>query len=144
MNSELLHGQTTEKVMLQEYTRQPEVEQVLADNPRKTVLLLLQGAVDKGNLAKLCQQSGSFVEQGFHLGRMTTILDALRDRLHLSADTPIAYDLEALYQYADKCVQEAVYDRDSVHLDSAIEVMSELRDAWYELLKVSGEVDAGQ
>lgn len=134
----------TEKSMLQEYTRQPEVEQMLADNPRRTVLLLLQGAVDKGTLAKVCHDAGSLVEKGFHLGRMTTIIDALRDRLYLSQDTPLAYDLEALYRYADQCVQDAVYENDTAQLDSAVEVMTELRDAWYELLKSTGEIESGQ
>jgi flagellar protein FliS len=141
MNTELHYTPTTENVLLQEYTREPEYERILADNPRKTVLLLLQGAVDKGTLARICHDGNSLVEKGFHLGRMTTILDALRDRLHLSQDTPLAFDLEALYQYADKCVQEAVYERNTEHLDSAIEVMTELRDAWYDMLRMTGDVD---
>lgn len=136
--------ESTDQAMLQEYTRDPEVEQVLADNPRKTVLLLLQGAVDKGTLAKVCHDANSLVEKGFHLGRMTTIIDALRDRLYLSQETPLAFDLEALYRYADQCVQDAVYEADTTQLDSAVEVMTELRDAWYEMLKTTGEMEAGQ
>lgn len=134
----------SEGAMLQEYTREPEMEQVLADNPRKTVLLLLQGAVDKGTLAKVCHDANSLVEKGFHLGRLTTIIDALRDRLYLSQETPLAFDLEALYRYADQCVQDAVYEKDTTQLDSAVEVMSELRDAWYDLLKSTGEIENGQ
>lgn len=139
-----IKAQATEKSMLQEYVRQPEVEQHLADNPRKTVLLLLQGTVDKGTLAKLCHETGSLVEKGFHLGRMTTIIDALRDRLYLSNETPLAYDLEGLYRYADQCVQDAVFEDSTDKLDSAIEVMTELRDAWHELLVQTGEISQTQ
>jgi flagellar protein FliS len=139
-----LSAEDNENKILKAYERQPEVEQLLADNPRKVVLMLMQGAVDKGTLAKVCHEGGSLVEKGFHLGRMTTILDALRDRLHLSEETPLAYDLEALYRYADGCVQEAVYETDTQHLDNAIEIMTELRDAWYELMKISGEIKPGQ
>lgn len=144
--SEYTHteAQAAEQAILQEYNRQPELEQVLADNPRKTVLLLLQGVVDKATLAKVCHDGQSWVEKGFHLGRITTIIDALRDRLYLSEETPLAFDLEALYKYADQCVQEAVYEKDTSHLDSALEVMTELRDAWYDMLKMTGEVDLGQ
>ncbi len=126
--------------ILQEYSRDQNAETHLANNPSKTILLLLQGVVDKGNLAKVCHQSQAFVEKGFHLGRMTTILDALRDRLAFSQETSIAYDLEELYRYADKAVQEAVFEQDCFYLDSAIEILTELRDAWLEMMHQSGQL----
>ncbi len=110
------------------------------ENPRKTILLLLQGIVDKGNLAKICHKSNSLTEKGFHLGRMTTILDALRDRLAFSEDTPISYDLEELYNYADKSIQEAVFEKDIFYLDNAIEILTKLRDSWLDVMYQSGEL----
>ncbi|HHS99839.1 MAG TPA: flagellar protein FliS [Thiomicrospira sp.] len=126
--------------LLKEYQRSQEAEQSLAENPRKTVLLLLQGAVDKGNLAKVCQQSNALVEKGFHLGRMTTILDALRDRLQFTEDAPLSFDLEELYRYADQCIQEAVFEKETFYLDSAIEILTELRDAWMEMMQQTGQL----
>ncbi|WP_029408547.1 flagellar export chaperone FliS [Thiomicrorhabdus sp. Milos-T2] len=126
--------------ILEEYHRNHEAEKQLAENPRKTILLLLQGAVDKGNLAKVCHQSQALVEKGFHLGRMTTILDALRDRLSLTQDTPLAYDLEELYRYADQSIQESVFEKDTFYLDSAIEILTELRDAWMEMMQQTGQL----
>ncbi|WEJ62579.1 flagellar export chaperone FliS [Thiomicrorhabdus lithotrophica] len=126
--------------ILEEYRRNQDTEQHLAENPRKTVLLLLQGAVDKGNLAKVCHQSQALVEKGFHLGRMTTILDALRDRLNLTQDTPLAFDLEELYRYADQSIQEAVFEKDTFYLDSSIEILTELRDAWMEMMQQTGQL----
>lgn len=128
--------------ILQDYRRNPDMENQLNDNPRKTVLLLLQGVVDKGNLAKVCHQSQVFVEKGFHLGRMTTILDALRDRLLFSQETPLAYDLEELYRYADKSIQESVFEKDTFYLDSAIEILTELRDAWLDMMHETGQLSA--
>lgn len=125
--------------LIQDYQRDPDTENHLADNPRKTVLLLLQGVVDKGNLAKVCHQSNALVEKGFHLGRMTTILDALRDRLTLTDNSQIAYDMEELYHYADKAIQEAVFEKDTFYLDSAIEILTELRDAWLNMMHQTGE-----
>ncbi len=126
--------------LIQDYSRNPDEESRLAENPKKTVLLLLQGVVDKGNLAKVCHQSDSQVEKGFHLGRMTTILDAIRDRLTLSQEAPISYDLEELYRYADKSIQEAVFEKDTFYLDSAIEILTELRDAWLDMMQQAGEL----
>lgn len=138
-----LNNQTAEEIkapLLDEYRRNHESEQHLQQNPEKTILLLLQGAVDKGNLAKVCQQSNALVEKGFHLGRMTTILDALRDRLNLTKNTPIAYDLEELYRYADQSIQEAVFEKDTFYLDSAIDILTELRDAWLDMMQQSGKL----
>ncbi len=138
-----LNNTTPEKVkapILQEYHRNQEEEAHLKENPRKTILLLLQGAVDKGNMAKVCHQSNALVEKGFHLGRMTTILDALRDRLAFTQDTPLAFDLEELYRYADQSIQEAVFEKDSFYLDSAIDILTELRDAWVEMMQQTGQL----
>lgn len=126
--------------ILEEYKRNQEAEASLKENPRKTILLLLQGAVDKGNMAKVCHQSQALVEKGFHLGRMTTILDALRDRLLMSEETPLAFDLEELYRYADQSIQEAVFEKDAFYLDSAIEILTELRDAWMEMMQQTGQL----
>lgn len=139
-----LNNATPEEIkapLLADYHRNIETEKHLQDNPRQTVLLLLQGAVDKGNLAKVCHKSQAWVEKGFHLGRMTTILDALRDRLLFTQDTPLAYDLEELYRYADQCVQEAVTEKELTYLNSAIEVMTELRDAWLDMLVQEGGIE---
>ncbi|VAW48210.1 Flagellar biosynthesis protein FliS [hydrothermal vent metagenome] len=138
-----LNNSTPEKVkapILQEYQRNQEEEAHLKENPKKTILLLLQGAVDKGNMAKVCHQSSALVEKGFHLGRMTTILDALRDRLAFTQDTPLAFDLEELYRYADQNIQEAVFEKDSFYLDSAIDILTELRDAWVEMMQQTGQL----
>lgn len=130
--------------ILQEYKRNQEAEEHLKENPRKTILLLLQGAVDKGNMAKVCHQSHALVEKGFHLGRMTTILDALRDRLSMTEETPLAFDLEELYRYADQSIQEAVFEKDAFYLDSAIEILTELRDAWMEMMQQTGQLQDSQ
>jgi flagellar protein FliS len=126
--------------ILEEYKINQEAEDKLQENPRKTILLLLQGAVDKGNMAKVCHQSQVLVEKGFHLGRMTTILDALRDRLAFSQETPLAFDLEELYRYADQSIQEAVFEKDAFYLDSAVDILTELRDAWMEMMQQTGQL----
>lgn len=125
----------TQPVLLTEYSRNDEFEAEMQQDSNQLILMLLQGAIDKGNLAKACYQSKDFTEQGFHLGRMTSILDALRDRLHFSESTPLAYDLEKLYEYSDQCVQKAVFEQHFASLDSAIEVLSQLRDGWIEMLE---------
>ena len=126
--------------ILQDFNRNQEAENHLKENPCETVLLLLQGVVDKGNMAKVCHENQAYVEKGFHLGRMTTILDALRERLAFTQDTPLADDLEELYCYADQSIQKAVFEKDSVYLDDAIEILTELRDGWMEMMQQTGQL----
>jgi len=140
MTTNHTQAQESKAPLLADYVRNQETEQQLQQNPRHVILLLLQGAIDKANLAKICQQSGAEIEKGFHLGRMTSILDALRDRLTFSAETPLATDLEDLYQYCDQCVQQAVFESDLKSLDSAIAVLTELRDGWMEMLEQIGDI----
>ena len=71
---------------------------------------------------------------------MTTILDALRDRLMLTESTPLAYDLEELYRYADKSIQESVFEKETFYLDSAIEILTEVRDAWLDMMHQTGQL----
>lgn len=133
--------QASNQPLLQPYEYNPDMEARITENPRQTVMLLLQSAVDKANLAKVCHQSGALVEKGFHLGRLTAILDELRNRLSFTRDTPIAYDLEELYNYVDQCVQEAVYEKDTYYLDAGIDILTEMRDTWMHMLASLGELD---
>jgi flagellar protein FliS len=34
-----------------------------------------------------------------------------------------------------------VYEKHTEQLENALEIMTELRDAWYDMLKASGEID---
>ncbi|CAN8142895.1 flagellar protein FliS [uncultured Thiomicrorhabdus sp.] len=112
--------------VLTEYQRDPEQEKALANNPEDTILLLLEGAIHKGALAIACHNSRSFTEKGFHLGRMTSIIDALRDRLDFKFN--IAYDLETLYYYIDQCLQASVHETGTEQLEAAIQILNEIQE----------------
>lgn len=135
-----MHTQDIQTPLLNGYIRNQETEEQLQNNPAQTVLLLMQGAIDKANLAKTSQAAGSLTEKGFHLGRLTSIIDALRDRLTFNAETGLAQELEALYQYCDECVQKAVFEDDLASLDVVVDVFSDLRDGWMEMMQQTGQI----
>ena len=126
--------------LLSGYNRNPQFEEELQNNPAQTVLLLMQGAIDKANLAKTCQANGAAIEKGFHLGRLTSIIDALRDRLTFHTEGSLAQELESLYQYCDECVQKAVFEENDDSLDVVIDVFSDLRDGWMEMMQQTGQL----
>ncbi|BBP47076.1 hypothetical protein THMIRHAS_24490 [Thiosulfatimonas sediminis] len=119
---------TVQNSILAEYQRNPQKEKALATNPEEAVALLLQGAINKGNLAIECHNTRSFTEKGFHIGRMTSIVDALRERLNFNFK--IGYDLETLYYYVDLCLQESVYEVGTDKLEAAIQILEEIQTAW--------------
>ncbi|MBO1923420.1 flagellar protein FliS [Thiomicrorhabdus sp. 6S3-12] len=130
----------TQNSLLNDYPRNPEQEKQLAMNPEYAILLLLQGAIDKGNLALACHQSRSMTEKGFHIGRMTSIVDALRERLDFNFK--IAYDLETLYFYIDKCLQESVFEQGTENLEAALQMLEEIKTAWQISMESAEEMTA--
>lgn len=124
--------------LLNPYVYDRALETELDKQPHLYILLLLQRTVEKGLQAKACHESGTLVEKGFHLGRMTTLVDALRDRLVFSEQNIIAYNFAELYEYVDHSIQQAVTEAGTDYLESAILIMNELKQAWEEAMHLTG------
>jgi flagellar protein FliS len=133
---ETLQNQATP--LLNEYVYNRQLESELSDKPHSYILLLLQRTVEKGISARDCHSSGDLVAKGFHLGRMTTLVDALRDRLVFKDQNIIAYNFAELYEYVDFSIQQAVHEAGTEYLESAILIMNELKQAWEEALHLTG------
>jgi flagellar secretion chaperone FliS len=124
--------------LLNDYVYNRQLETELTENPQTYILLLLQRTVEKGITARDCHESGDLVAKGFHLGRMTTLIDALRDRLVFKDQNIIAYNFAELYEYVDFSIQQAVNEAGTEYLESAILIMNELKQAWEEALHLTG------
>lgn len=125
--------------LLSDYVYNRQLETELAEQPHTYILLLLQRSVEKGILARDCHQAGDLVAKGFHLGRMTTLVDALRDRLVFKDQNIIAYNFAELYEYVDFSIQQSVYEAGTEYLESAILIMNELKQAWEEAMHLTGK-----
>jgi flagellar secretion chaperone FliS len=129
---------TQTATLLNDYVYNRQLETELTENPQTYILLLLQRTVEKGITARDCHESGDLVAKGFHLGRMTTLIDALRDRLVFKDQNIIAYNFAELYEYVDFSIQQAVNEAGTEYLESAILIMNELKQAWEEALHLTG------
>lgn len=129
---------TQTATLLNDYVYNRQLESELTENPQTYILLLLQRTVEKGITARDCHESGDLVAKGFHLGRMTTLIDALRDRLVFKDQNIIAYNFAELYEYVDFSIQQAVNEAGTEYLESAILIMNELKQAWEEALHLTG------
>jgi flagellar protein FliS len=135
---ETIQNQTQDNSLLKPYVYNRELETDLSEKPHLYILLLLQRSVEKGLQAKACHEKGELVSKGFHLGRMTTLVDALRDRLVFKEQNIIAYNFAELYEYVDFSIQQAVNEAGTEYLESAILIMNELKQAWEEALHLTG------
>jgi flagellar protein FliS len=135
---ETIQNQTQDSSLLKPYVYNRELETDLSEKTHVYILLLLQRSVEKGVQAKECHEKGELVAKGFHLGRMTTLVDALRDRLVFKEQNIIAYNFAELYEYVDFSIQQAVSEAGTEYLDSAILIMNELKQAWEEAMHLTG------
>lgn len=130
---------TAKNALLAPYQYNRQLEAQLDEQPHYYVMMLFQRAVEKGLLAKESHEKGELVAKGFHLGRMTTLVDALRDRLVFQDQNIIAYNFAELYEYVDFSIQQAVHEAGTEYLDSAILIMNELTQAWEDALHLTGQ-----
>lgn len=135
---ETIQNQTQDNSLLKPYVYDRELETDLSEKTHVYILLLLQRSVEKGVQAKECHEKGELVAKGFHLGRMTTVVDALRDRLVFKGQNIIAYNFAELYEHVDFSIQQSVTEAGTEYLDSAILIMNELKQAWEEAMHLTG------
>ncbi len=135
---ETIQNQTQDSSLLKPYVYDRELETDLSEKTHFYILLLLQRSVEKGVQAKECHEKGELVAKGFHLGRMTTLVDALRDRLVFKEQNIIAYNFAELYEHVDFSIQQSVTEAGTEYLDSAILIMNELKQAWEEAMHLTG------
>lgn len=127
MNNEDAYMATSQ--LLQTYLRQnqPQDESV---SLRDMTPVLILGLLKKLQLAHGAFVAGDAMSTGFHLGRATSILDALRDDLDLVNGGTTARDYENLYGLIDECLQKAIH-ADTVHwLNLAEESVLKVSDWW--------------
>lgn len=116
--------------LLKPYQPDTDFEVAIEQDPKQLVRLLLEAAVIKVETAKMAHDAGQFTQKGFHLGRLTAIIDGLRDRMDHHTGQPYVDQFDHMYQYIDHCVQTAVTEDTTEFLDLTLMMLSELRDAW--------------
>ncbi len=100
------------------------------ENADQMIQLLFLSALKKIDQAATSGREGKPVEQGFYLGRATSIVDALRDALDMEEGGDKARDYDRVYEHIDVCLQVAVYDPDSGALAQARDAIGQLSAVW--------------
>ena len=103
---------------------------VSVDDPRRLVVMLYDGALDRIRHARGCAEHGLAAETSAAIGRAIAILDELRGALDLDKGGPLAANLEDLYAYASRRLLAASASGDVRILDEVAALLRELREAW--------------
>ena len=88
--------------------------------------MLINGALDKIKQAKTAHDAGHMTEKGFHLGRATNIIDAIRNALDPVNGDQMTKDLDAIYERVDLCIQAAVEPEYMEYLEEALDIMENI------------------
>ncbi|HEX5754753.1 MAG TPA: flagellar export chaperone FliS [Arenimonas sp.] len=103
------------------------------DDPHRTVLLLLQGAIERVRSADAAIQQGAVQTKLTAIRQTLDILDVLRASLDHQAGGPIAGGLDSLYEYVSQRLVQANAVNNREHLAEAARLLSEIATAWAEV-----------
>ncbi len=103
---------------------------VEAASPHHLILMLMEGALEKINLARGQMEAGNIAQKASNIGWAISIIDGLRASLDLEAGGDIARNLNDLYDYMENRLLEANIKNDTAALDEVKGLLREIREAW--------------
>ena len=119
--------------VLKDYQRPEEGDLSSLMGKDEVVKMLVEGAIEKMELAVQATADGEMVLKGFLLGRTTGIIDGLRNMLDLNFGGQQVHDLETIYSHIDLCLQAATDPANHGYLLEALELMRGMAAAWQEM-----------
>lgn len=97
---------------------------------REMTPMLLVGALSKITQALDAHRLGQFSVCGFHIGRATAIIDALRNDLNIEENGKTAKCYEDFYSLIDDCLQNAVHEETEKWLAMAEDAVTRASSFW--------------
>jgi flagellar protein FliS len=118
--------------------------QITTATPEKILIMLYEGAVNFSRIALDRLNRGDIAGKGRYLGKALAIVTELMNTLNHDVGGEISQRLEQLYIYLIEQFTQANINNSTKSLESAIEVLVILRDAWVDavaLQKTEREAD---
>lgn len=99
-------------------------------SPHKLIQMLLDGAIEKVQLARGYMERGEIARKGETVSWAMAIVDGLRSSLDMSRGGDVAANLDALYDYMLRRLAEANLTNDVSMLDEVVKLLGEIREGW--------------
>jgi flagellar protein FliS len=99
-------------------------------SPHRLIQMLLEGALEKINLAKGNMQRGEVALKSSHISWAISILEGLRMSLDGESGNEIARNLDDLYDYMGRRLMEANAQNSLEMLNEVSGLLVEIKSAW--------------
>lgn len=114
----------------QQYQNVETQSGVESASPHRLIQMLMEGAIEKTNLAKGYMQRGDIALKASHISWAISIIDGLRMSLDIEADGEIAKNLDDLYDYMGRRLAEANQNNSVDMLNEVAGLLNEIKSAW--------------
>ncbi len=112
------------------YTNVKTTSGVETADPHMLIQMLIDGAIEKTNLAKYFMKEKNLAKKGQHISWAISIIGGLKSSLDISQGGDLAENLDSLYEYCMSTLVSANSDNDLAKLDSVLQVMNEIKAGW--------------
>jgi len=99
-------------------------------DPHTLVKMLIDGALERINIAKLNMSQDDIVHKGENISRAISIIDGLKVSLDMDNGGEIAQNLASLYDYMQRKLLEANAHNKSENLDEVLSLINEIKAGW--------------
>ena len=102
-------------------------------DPHQLIQMLLDGAIERVNLAKYHIQNSDKKQMAEQISKAISILDGLKVSLDMEKGGEIATNLEALYDYMQRQLLLANVENKTQNLAEVISLLGEIRSGWAQI-----------
>ena len=110
-------------------------QQILTATPEQLTLMLYNGALKFINEGIKAMHEKDYEESNNKFIRVQNILSELQATLKMEYE--ISTNLNALYDYAKRCLVEGNMNDNVNKIEEAKEIITEIRNAWHEAMKLA-------
>ena len=103
---------------------------VEAASPHRLIQMLMEGALEKINVARSHMVASQLGEKAQHITWAISIIDGLRISLDKEQGGEIAQNLEDLYDYMARQLMQANIKNDPAILDEVTDLLLQIKTAW--------------
>jgi len=115
---------------LNQYSQNAITSGIESATPHRLIQMLMEGALDKIASAKGHMNRNELLPKGRQIGCAISIIDGLKLSLDKDKGGDIAQNLEDLYIYMERRLNEASLENDVTALDEVSALLKEIKTAW--------------
>ncbi|MAL97127.1 flagellar export chaperone FliS [Hydrocarboniclastica marina] len=115
---------------LQQYQRINTHTSMTDADPHRLIQLLLNGALERLNMAKAQMLAKNFEGKGRLINKTIDIISSLREFLDFEKGQDLAERLDSLYDYMARTLLQANLKNDTAKLDEVAHLLRQIKEAW--------------